>query len=49
MFTNLNTGVIGVRATLPETIEYAKRYGFAGVDFSIEEAAQLAAKTVCST
>lgn len=44
MFTNLNTGVIGVRATLPETIEYAKRYGFAGVDFSIEEAAQLAAK-----
>ncbi len=44
MFTNLNTGVIGVRAALPETIDYAKRYGFAGVDFSIEEAAQLAAK-----
>jgi len=42
MYTSLNAGMIGVRATLPEAIDYARRYGFAGVDFSIEEAAKLA-------
>lgn len=42
MYTSLNTGMIGVQATLPEAIDYARRYGFAGVDFSIEEAAKLA-------
>ena len=42
MFTSLNTGMIGVRATLAETIDFGRRHGFAGVDFSIEEAAQLA-------
>ena len=42
MYPNLNTGAIGVKATLPEAIDYAKRYGFSGIDFSIVEAATLA-------
>jgi sugar phosphate isomerase/epimerase len=41
MFKNLNTGAIGVKATLAETIDYARRHGFAGIDFSITEAAAL--------
>lgn len=42
MFPNLNTGAIGVRASLAETLEYARQHGFKGVDFSITEAAELA-------
>jgi sugar phosphate isomerase/epimerase len=42
MFKNLNVGAIGVKATLAETIDYARRHGFAGIDFSITEAAALA-------
>ena len=42
MFKNLNPGMIGVKATLAESIEYARRYGFLGVDFSISEALTLA-------
>ncbi len=41
MFPNLNTGAIGVKATLPEAIDFAHQYGFAGIDFSITEAEQL--------
>lgn len=42
MFPNLNTGAIGVQATLPQAIDYAQRYGFGGIDFSIVEAQALA-------
>lgn len=42
MYANLNAGAIGVRADLPQTIEYARRNGFGGIDFSIVEAAGLA-------
>lgn len=38
MFKNLSTGTIGVKATLSEQIDYARRYGFDGIDFSIVEA-----------
>lgn len=42
MYPNLNTGAIGVQATLPQAIDYAQRYGFGGIDFSITEAQALA-------
>ena len=42
MFKNLNTGAIGVRASLPEIITYAKDNDFQGIDFSITEAQELA-------
>lgn len=42
MYPNLNCGAIGVQATLPQAIEYARRYGFGGIDFSITEARDLA-------
>jgi sugar phosphate isomerase/epimerase len=42
MFKNLNTGALGVKATLGEQIELAARHGFAGIDFSISEAQALA-------
>lgn len=38
MYRNLNTGAIGVKATLPQTIQLAAAHGFAGIDFSIGEA-----------
>jgi len=41
MYTNLNTGMIGVQAGLNEAIDAAKRFGFGGIDFSIDEAADL--------
>ena len=41
MYPNLNTGNIGIQATLEETIALARKHGFAGVDFSISEAADL--------
>lgn len=42
MYTCLNAGAIGIRDyTLPQTIELAKKTGFAAVDFNIREAAQL--------
>jgi len=41
MFKNLNLGAIGVKATLAESITYAQRYGFLGIDFSITEALTL--------
>lgn len=37
MYPNLSTGAIGVKATFGEAVELAARYGFQGVDFSIEE------------
>lgn len=37
MFRNLNTGAIGIRASLSETLEIAQTHGFGGVDFSILE------------
>jgi len=42
MLKNLNTGMIGVKATLVESIEYARRFGFQSIDFSITEAMTLA-------
>jgi sugar phosphate isomerase/epimerase len=43
MFKNLSPGAIGIRGlSLAESIELAKQTGFAGIDFSIREAAQLA-------
>ena len=41
MYPNLNTGALGIRANLPETITLARDHGFEGVDFSIVEAADL--------
>jgi len=41
MFKNLNLGAIGIKATLAESIDYARRYGFVGIDFSITEALAL--------
>jgi hypothetical protein len=42
MYPNLNTGALGIRANLIETIALARAHGFAGVDFSINQAADLA-------
>lgn len=42
MYKNLNTGAIGVKADLAQTIQYAAAHGFAGIDFSISEAMTLA-------
>lgn len=44
MYKNLNLGAIGVKATLAESIDYARRYGFLGIDFSITEALALSEK-----
>lgn len=43
MFKNLSPGAIGIRGlSLAEQIELAAKTGFAGIDFSIREAAELA-------
>ncbi len=42
MFLNLNPNMIGVGADLDTAARYAAAHGFAGIDFSISEAAQLA-------
>jgi len=43
MFRNLSPGAIGIRGlSLAESIALAKKSGFAGIDFSIREAAALA-------
>lgn len=42
MLKNLNLGMIGVKASLSESIEWARRFGFRSVDFSITEALTLA-------
>ena len=43
MYKNLNAGAIGIRNyTLEQTISLAKQTGFSGIDFSIQEATQLA-------
>ncbi|MBC7315515.1 MAG: sugar phosphate isomerase/epimerase, partial [Chloroflexi bacterium] len=42
MFKNLSPGAIGIRnCTLADAIELARAGGFAGIDFSIREAADL--------
>jgi sugar phosphate isomerase/epimerase len=41
VYPNLSAGAIGVKATLPETLDFAQKYGFGGIDFSIVEAAAL--------
>ncbi|MEE2659796.1 MAG: sugar phosphate isomerase/epimerase family protein [Candidatus Latescibacterota bacterium] len=44
MFTSLQPGAIGVETSgISETLELAARHGFAGVHFSIQQAAQLGA------
>jgi sugar phosphate isomerase/epimerase len=42
VYTSLSAGAIGIRASLPEQIELAKKVGFQGLDFSIQEATSLA-------
>jgi sugar phosphate isomerase/epimerase len=42
MYPNLNAPALGVQAGLAEIIDYAARYGFKGIDFSIVEAQQIA-------
>lgn len=43
MFKNLNAGAIGIRNyTLEQTLGLAKQTGFSGIDFNIQEVAQLA-------
>lgn len=43
MFKNLNAGAIGIKGfSLAQTIDLAKQTGFAGVDFDIREATELA-------
>jgi len=42
MYPNLGVGAIGHKATLGESIDLAQKYGFKGIDFSINEAQQLA-------
>ena len=41
MFMNLNPGMIGIRASLPDALEMAQTYGFPGVDLNIAEAAEM--------
>lgn len=41
MFKNLNPGMIGIKASLSEALEMAQVHGFAGVDLSIPEAAEM--------
>lgn len=41
MYKNLNTGAIGIRASLSEALEMAHTHGFTGVDFSITEVADM--------
>lgn len=43
MYPNLSTGAIGVKATFGEAVELAARYGFQGIDFSIEEVEKIVA------
>ena len=44
MYKSLSPGAIGIRGlSLAESVELAKTTGFAGLDFSIQQAAQLAA------
>ena len=43
MFKNLNTGAIGIRDfSVEQTIKLAQQTGYAGVDFNIKEATQMA-------
>jgi sugar phosphate isomerase/epimerase len=43
MFKNLNAGAIGIRNfSLEQTIQLAQQTGYAGVDFNIKEAAEMA-------
>lgn len=44
MFINLSAGAIGIQTDLAGTIELAQRHRFVGIDFSIREAAEMAAE-----
>lgn len=41
MFINLSPGTIGVKANLTEALAFARKHGFGGIDFSINEVADL--------
>ena len=43
MYPNLGVGAIGHKASLTEAIGLAQKHGFRGIDFSIDEAQELAA------
>lgn len=45
MFKNLNHGMIGMDASLPEALEMAVQYGFDGVDLNMTEVAERARRT----
>jgi sugar phosphate isomerase/epimerase len=42
MYPNLGIGAIGHKAALAEAVDFARQYGFRGIDFSIGEAQALA-------
>lgn len=42
MYPNLGVGAIGHKATLTESIDFAQKYGFKGIDFAIKEVQELA-------
>jgi sugar phosphate isomerase/epimerase len=44
MYPNLGVGAIGHKASVADSIDFASRYGFAGIDFSISELQEIAAK-----
>ena len=48
MYTALLPGAIGVRTSLAEDLELARRHGFTGCHFDIREAADLGAERVCT-
>lgn len=41
MFINLSPGPIGIKATLTQTLDLARRHGFSGIDIPIHEVADL--------
>ena len=45
MFKNLNPGMIGIGASLPEALEMAARYGFDGVDLNMPDVAERVRRT----
>jgi len=44
MYPNLSPGPLGINASFPEVVQLARRYAFAGIDVSITELQQIAAK-----
>ena len=45
MFKNLNPGMIGISASLPEALDMAAQHGFGGVDLNMPDVAELVGRT----